>query len=468
MGYLLTMSQNYSSERFRNLVNDFAGLLTNVSLFSIRQKYEQSLPSTWMEIVETMPQLFELETCVDGRQILYATVIDNELSPSILLDNDFTKMPKLILPWTEKHWNVFVTNPVSTVEIWGRLVGPSYSDAMDTVITDIELNLMTNKQCATAINVGCIYLVIIDECPSRVRIDRNGPERSLCFFIDDGDREWMANGEIYVCDKSFLDLPPQAICFTLHGLEDFAENPNTKIHLEKNLANKTVIGDVLTQQTDFVSNDASIQMVFFDTTSNEDIRLNSQILEEICKSTPPPKLKEIGLTTNVTITHINTAADIYCHVEDAGIHYIEKLIHNLQAFKFDCDTYKILANDDDKSTVENNNNLHLVMDSKLKKWFRATIAYVGKSEYSMFYVDYGMVRSVETSKIFKLEGLSAALNTYPYQAVKMRLNGVKVITPSFVSSLKGLLAPSTKAIVSSKCFLLFLCIYFIRYLFCIR
>lgn len=400
-----------------------------------------------MEIVETMPQLFELETCVDGRQILYVTVIDDELSPSVLLDNDFKKMSQLTLPWTEKHWNVFLTNPVSTVEIWGRLVGSAYSDAMDTVITDIELSLMTNKQCAANLIVGCIYLVVIDECPSRVRIDRNGPERSLCFFIDDGVREWIANAEIYVCDKSFLGLSPQAICFTLYGLEDFAENPNTKIHLEKNLANKTVVGEVLTQQTDFVSNDATIQMNFYDTTSNEDIRLNSQILEEICKSTPPPKLNDIGIT-NVTITHVNEAADIYCHVQDAGIHYIEKLIHNLQAFQFDCDKHKIQADVDDKSSGENDNILYLVMDGISKKWFRATIVFAGKSEYSMFYVDYGMVRSVETSKIFKLEGLSVALSTYPYQAVKMRLNRVKVITPSIVASLRGLLVSSTKAIVS--------------------
>lgn len=36
-------------------------------------------------------------------------------------------MEKLVLPWNEKYWNVFITNPKSTVEIWARLIGAEYS-----------------------------------------------------------------------------------------------------------------------------------------------------------------------------------------------------------------------------------------------------------------------------------------------------------------------------------------------------
>lgn len=36
-------------------------------------------------------------------------------------------LEKLALPWTEKYWNLFITNPKSTIEIWGRLIGPEYS-----------------------------------------------------------------------------------------------------------------------------------------------------------------------------------------------------------------------------------------------------------------------------------------------------------------------------------------------------
>lgn len=36
-------------------------------------------------------------------------------------------MDKLELPWSDKYWNLFITNPKSTIEIWGRLIGPDYS-----------------------------------------------------------------------------------------------------------------------------------------------------------------------------------------------------------------------------------------------------------------------------------------------------------------------------------------------------
>lgn len=36
-------------------------------------------------------------------------------------------LQKLVLPWSEKYWNLFITNPKSTVEIWARLIGAEYS-----------------------------------------------------------------------------------------------------------------------------------------------------------------------------------------------------------------------------------------------------------------------------------------------------------------------------------------------------
>lgn len=91
--------------------------------------YQQSLPHDWLTLVERSPQLFSLECSLGDHKIIYA----NTIEPSDLVDltngseNDFQSMDKLILPWTEKYWNIFVTNPISTVEIWGRLVGPEYS-----------------------------------------------------------------------------------------------------------------------------------------------------------------------------------------------------------------------------------------------------------------------------------------------------------------------------------------------------
>jgi hypothetical protein len=34
---------------------------------------------------------------------------------------------KLELPWTVRHWNLFVANPANTNEVWARLIGPEFS-----------------------------------------------------------------------------------------------------------------------------------------------------------------------------------------------------------------------------------------------------------------------------------------------------------------------------------------------------
>lgn len=51
--------------------------------------------------------------------------IDVTITKSTLAVTDVPN--NLILPWNEKHWNVFITNPTSTVEVWGRIIGPEYS-----------------------------------------------------------------------------------------------------------------------------------------------------------------------------------------------------------------------------------------------------------------------------------------------------------------------------------------------------
>lgn len=62
-------------------------------------------------------------------------------------ESNFKYMDKLQLPWSEKHWNLYVTNPKSSVEIWGRLIGPDYS------VSHIE-NLLPSRDNRTFLFLG--------------------------------------------------------------------------------------------------------------------------------------------------------------------------------------------------------------------------------------------------------------------------------------------------------------------------
>lgn len=47
-----------------------------------------------------------------------------DVTNSVVMDN-------LVLPWADRSWNVNVTNAVSTVEVWARMIGPEYSVSID-------------------------------------------------------------------------------------------------------------------------------------------------------------------------------------------------------------------------------------------------------------------------------------------------------------------------------------------------
>lgn len=78
-----------------------------------------------MSVIEENPKIFSI-----AKDALMDRVYPN--IPGEKNDNDSAKqknseVDELVLPWNEKHWNIFVTSVSSTVDIWGRLIGAGYS-----------------------------------------------------------------------------------------------------------------------------------------------------------------------------------------------------------------------------------------------------------------------------------------------------------------------------------------------------
>lgn len=92
------------------------------------------MPENWNCILTKYEELFSISICNELR-IIHPSM--NACSTPIneteaIMPNNSTKALKIVpnnitFPWNEKHWNVFITNPVSTVEVWGRIIGPEYS-----------------------------------------------------------------------------------------------------------------------------------------------------------------------------------------------------------------------------------------------------------------------------------------------------------------------------------------------------
>lgn len=95
----------------------------NDSKYLDREKFGLSLPDDWLNIIQDYPHMFSIikDALMDRVYPILSHKVDGECK----LEN--SKLNNLALPWNEKYWNVFITSVSSTLDIWGRLIGPEFS-----------------------------------------------------------------------------------------------------------------------------------------------------------------------------------------------------------------------------------------------------------------------------------------------------------------------------------------------------
>ncbi|XP_019536103.2 tudor domain-containing protein 7A isoform X2 [Aedes albopictus] len=422
---------------------------------AFRRAHQLLLPDHWELIIMSQYSHMFSKDEVQENTIVFANAYEetgsSNSSPSITSEAKCMTANVLQLPWNEQYWNLYITNPVSTVEIWARLVGPEFSDKMDSLITDIELSMMGNdKRKPSSVTIGEYYLVQTPDCWYRVRIDEIdcNNNQSVCFFIDVGEWERVALDDIYVCDAKYLHLPGQSLCFSLDGLEDFGENPKAKPHLDNLISGKVCIGEILTPRNEYEKDrelisvgDVRIKMILYDTSSDEDVNLNPVILKHICDDTPMPELNKKGVTT-VVVTHVDDSGDVYCQLKDDAMVYIQKLINNLVKSNALEGKHRGLYASKGKQ------QLYLVNDEKDNKWYRASLEAEQSGPFCrMLYVDRGIQKLVNVQNIYQLEMLSVALSRYPAQAIRMRMFDIPEITDYLLSRMRVLLKTGLTAMV---------------------
>ncbi|XP_031618681.1 tudor domain-containing protein 7A-like isoform X3 [Contarinia nasturtii] len=411
-----------------------------------QEKYDAILPDGWMDVIENSRQMFSIAK--DALMDRVYPNITNQKSDNDSAEQKLNELEELILPFNEKHWNVFITSVSSTVDIWGRLIGAEYSAKLDSILDDIETELIAggSKTICNNLTVGKYCYITNPDC-YRVRIEKidENQKMALCFLIDYGDEEWWAINQIYEGDAKLFSLPEQAIRFSLFNLEDFAENRHAKQEVDEFLAGKTLIAEVKSTQAEYLAQcessvDAKIKAVFYDTTSDEDVQLNKMILEKICEKIETPQLQR-SKWNPVIVSHVSDSGDIYVQLSsDKGntVHNIKQLIHRL--------TQNGISNQFTRTKSTNNdytaNDLYLVQETSNLKWYRAAILPTKSTNSTTElckYVDYGMTKNVPCENIYRLDLLSAALNKYPHQAIHVRLNDVTNYNPKIVARLRGLL-----------------------------
>lgn len=233
--------------------------------------------------------------------------------------------------------------------------------------------------------------------------------------------------------------------FSLYGLEGFEDNPHAKSHLDKILAGKTVVAEVISRREEY-DEGQKIKALLFDTSGEEDINLVEQLLTDICAATPPPQLERAGVT-HVTISHISDGGEVYCQIRNSGIGYIKKLIDSVVGNRDALDRHRGLR--DSPTTSYDGPHRYLIFDRLSASWFRATVAEKRplNKEHKMMCIDFGCSKVVADRDIYLIEPLSMALSKYPPLAVKCRLFNIPPVTENVVARMKGLLTSDSATLM---------------------
>ncbi|KAL7026452.1 hypothetical protein ACKWTF_013918 [Chironomus riparius] len=381
------------------------------------ENYKLSLPENWNQIVKFFDrQLFTFEMISCNEEIIFA-IGDGSIDRPLTPNNPTQNIPELVYPWKDKLWNIFVTSAFSPNEICGRLIGAEYSDALDKLLNDIEIFMMSNKERAMEIKANHIYLTSIESCWHRIKVIEMAEKEANCICIDNGDIEWIPFNDIFVCKPEFLIIAAQAFKLSLFGLEEFENDPNIiQQTLFEPFIYKSLVAEIMMNQEYYEANRTKpIKMILYDTSTDDDVNLNEILMNSILKSVQPPTLNQKD-SNQIVITHIGDDA-IYCQLLKS-YSYIQQLINNIS--KDDINQYRgPYADKSDKKKV------YLVYNDKLKNWFRARVdKLIDNDSILMFLIDHGYKIIVRNQDIYRLDKVSYVLSLYPTQVIKMGLFGV--------------------------------------------
>jgi len=408
--------------------------------------YSLSLPENWHQLAkQSEGKLFTFEVNSFNEPIMFAigelnSLADRPPTTPTTPEVPTQLIPELQFPWKEKLWNVFITSAFSTNDICGRLIGDTYSGALDRLLNEMEIIMMTDKKEPAEVKRNQIYLTSIAECWHRIRVVEIGEKQANCICIDNGDYEWIPLNEIYVCKPEFLTIAPQAFKLSLFGLEDFENDPNmAQQPFFEPLSLKSLVGEVMIDQKEWQQNKTqAIKMILYDTSTDDDVNLNESLISTILRSIPAPVLS-IKDSNQVIVTSIGDEA-IHCQLVKSAS-YIQQLINAVA--KTDLAKHRgFYVDKSDKKQI------YLVYDAKLKNWYRARLERLMDGDMAlMSYVDLGAKATVAAKDIYRLDKLSFVLFFYPPQVIKFGLFNVQ-LTDEVKKKLMALLPSGRQALVS--------------------
>jgi len=383
-------------------------------------KYDEKLPSLWLEEVESM-YMIRVESPIpgSGRYIVFPYTPpnpNNDLQVIVLKEVSVgvQRPPQLLQPPSDEYWDVYVTFVRSTTKVSLRFIGEEFSEKFEDMSTSMELCYydMADIPKIKEPEIGRIYAAHVASDWHRVKVVNVHGIQVSCYFLDHGDEDLIPVEDLRELQPKFLELPAQAFTVSLSGLEDYQGDDQVISLLNSELLGKSLIAKV----ANFGEKGKAPSLILFDTSGELDVNLNKQLIEALGEGEEGCRLPPIGgEESKVFVSYVSSNGDIYVQKESQTFSLIEKIIgesgEEAQS--------KPTVNEQSLDT----SLLYLAKYSEDNALYRAALLTenIKEGKVRAFFVDYGNEELICVTDLWEI---AESLADLPRQALKCRLSGV--------------------------------------------
>lgn len=346
---------------------------------------------------------------------------------------------KLQLP-EKKLCMVSIQLIVSTTRIWARLAEKPYIEAFDEMMGHMQNFYKLNLSCMRPgiFKSGNYYAVYEDGTWHRTYCTHFDPatQNAAVFFVDHGSVNVYHSCKLYLLERNFCALPPQALRLRLCGLEDLFDCNEVLNYIHQLLYGRALYVKIVTCNEDQDGPIATV--VLCDTSGSDDINFNLNAASHfINKCVPNSILSTRGQLYTVSISHVTKEGDVFVKNDEGYDLYIKlfkRMEHRLSLM--DTTVYNV--------SPDAIQNFEIYLVSLNNSWHRVRVLEKTLQNLELFLIDSGKTVVISKRCLLDIRYLSAALAQYPRRVMKVYVFGIDKIN---VKKLIDKLVPKDEMVV---------------------
>ncbi|XP_019769660.2 tudor domain-containing protein 7B isoform X1 [Dendroctonus ponderosae] len=337
-----------------------------------------------------------------------------------------------------------ITYVVSANEIWCEQIYTEENTRFSEMVDRMKIYYEEHEAqlIPQEIVLAGYYIAKYEQEYYRVRVEKIDQRGIVCFFIDTGDELVVPKSNIFVLERVYATSQAQAFLCRLSGLEDLYDVSTNSEHLAALLDRVVILELAIDISGDENTAILPVYMYDFETGSS----INEDLISQLTVELAAPILKP-DRSTEVYISHIESNGDIYVHVKTKGFDNLQSLRVELQMQVNEKPLDYLLYT---VTKVNSEGQLYFMKDKLTGNWERTKlIDWAPTGDYAqVYFVDKGYtdVIKVADETLYPLDSVNEVFNTYPSQAVRVRM-ALDAIPPNFLDLATAALPKETPVLL---------------------